>query len=604
MKHIPFTIVLLLFLASLASAQNNVGINDDNSSPKASAMLDVFSTTKGLLVPRIALTSTTTAAPVTTPEASLLIYNTSTAGDVTPGYYYWDGVSKWVRLTATSDAAKNLSVANKSANATLLKTENMVFANGNITLTLPVVTSADDGLEITVKNVGTYTDLITVIPQSGKTLDASSNSLLTRWQGRTFVARNTNWIVREKEVRTDNRLDVSINGSFTSIAEVVAFLNAHMSGPTVVQIGGGSYPVAATQTINLAYPVTFEGLSYGETSIDAAAGVSGTPLFNCQTECYFKRLTFTAIANTAGNDAIRFSGSGFYHEVKDSYFLGFNKGIVSTNNNDLWIFETDFENCAGAGIEIAAGSASGGSLKLSECDFTQCAKGISLLSGVAETVSILNCTFYNTASGTDIGVLYTPATFTSFSSIFITNNAWNNQGTFISGFDFSRTDGRDVNANLVNNAGMENENPHCKLTLLNNTTTVAANGTTYVKANWTATSPTLTSYTCKWNIATTNRLVYLPVNKSDVVMWISGNASTSVANSILNIGICKNGVTTTRYGETTLRTTTASQPYQFSTIIYLPDVGPGDYYELWFNSTSGVTATVIFSDLNWYVDAK
>jgi hypothetical protein len=268
-----------------------------------------------------------------------------------------------------------------------------------------------------------------------------------------------------------------------------------MSGPTVVRLSSGTHQIAATQTINLPYPVTFQGLSFGDTEIDASAELSGTPMFICMTECYFKMLSFKAYSDASGNDAIRLTGSGTYHEIKDDYFVGFNKGIVSTSNNDLWVFDVDFEDITGAGIEIAAGSESGGIFKISESDFLQCGKGINLLSGVSETISILNCTFYNTVSGSDIGVLYTPATFTSFNSIFITNNAWNNHGTFFSGFDFSRADGRDANVFLNNNAGSENKNPHCKLNVNNNvsTTTVTTAGTFY-KANWTNTS----FYTTKW----------------------------------------------------------------------------------------------------------
>ncbi len=606
MKRITFTSVLFLLMALRLTGQNNVGINDDNSTAKASAMLDVYSATKGLLIPRIALTSITSVAPVTSPVASLLVYNTATTGDVTPGYYYWNGTSKWVRLVASSDPSNILKTVSKTVSATLLKTENMVFASGDITLTLPIVTTADDGLEIAVKNVGTYTDLISIVPEAGKMIDANAISSLTRWHGRTFIARGSNWIIKEKEIQTDNNLEVSVIGSFTTIPEVVAFLNAHMTAPTVVILGAGTYPIAAAQTINLPYPVTFQGLSFGETSVNAAAGVSGNPMFICQTECYFKMITFNAISNAAGNDAIRFTGSGKYHEVKDCRFNGFNKGIVSTTNNDLWIFENDFQSCAGAGIEIAAGSASGGRLRISETDFMQCVKGINLLSGVAETISIINGTFYNTTSGSDIAILYTPATFTAFSTMFITNNAWNNQGTFMSGFDFSLASGRDANIFLSNNSGKENENPHARLSVRNNvsTTTISTTGTFY-KANWAANT---TTYTCKWEIGSTsptsgNRITYQPDNPADVWAIITGNLSNNAINQVITIAIVKNGITTTRYGETDVRITIQNQPWQFSTVIYIPDVLKGDYLELYATSSrSGDLIT--FQDIQWFTNTQ
>ena len=75
----------------------NVGINPTGAAPNSSAGLDVDFTSKGVLIPRLALTQTSSASPVTSPATSLFVYNTATVNDVTPGFYYWDG-SKWVRL--------------------------------------------------------------------------------------------------------------------------------------------------------------------------------------------------------------------------------------------------------------------------------------------------------------------------------------------------------------------------------------------------------------------------------------------------------------------------------------------------------------------------
>lgn len=91
--------IILFFLASsflhFLQAQS-VGIG--TSAPDASAQLDVVSTDKGVLVPRVALTAANAAAPVTTPATGLLVYNTATAGvapdNVIPGYYYWNG-TRW-----------------------------------------------------------------------------------------------------------------------------------------------------------------------------------------------------------------------------------------------------------------------------------------------------------------------------------------------------------------------------------------------------------------------------------------------------------------------------------------------------------------------------
>lgn len=88
-----------MLLISLSNLKAQVGIG--TTTPQGA--LDIESTNDGLLIPRVSLTATTVSAPVITPTVSELVYNINTAGDVTPGYYYWNG-TVWVRLNnAASD---------------------------------------------------------------------------------------------------------------------------------------------------------------------------------------------------------------------------------------------------------------------------------------------------------------------------------------------------------------------------------------------------------------------------------------------------------------------------------------------------------------------
>jgi len=73
--------VFLCFLAAAGSHGQNIAINNDGSAPDASAMLDVSSTTRGLLIPRMRLIQRNA---LVNPAPSLLIYQT----DNSPGYYY------------------------------------------------------------------------------------------------------------------------------------------------------------------------------------------------------------------------------------------------------------------------------------------------------------------------------------------------------------------------------------------------------------------------------------------------------------------------------------------------------------------------------------
>lgn len=103
-----FAVLVIQAQWNCVKAQS-VGIATTAITPDASSILEVQSNNKGLLIPRIALTATNAAGPVASPAASLLVYNTATAGtspnNVAPGYYYWDATtSRWIRLLGNKDA--------------------------------------------------------------------------------------------------------------------------------------------------------------------------------------------------------------------------------------------------------------------------------------------------------------------------------------------------------------------------------------------------------------------------------------------------------------------------------------------------------------------
>ena len=118
-------LIASLMIAPLASMAQNVAINSTGAAPAASAMLDITSTTTGVLIPRMALSATNVAAPVVAPATSLLVYNTATAGaaptNVTPGYYYWDGAA-WVRMMGTTDAWRTTGNAGTTPAANFIGT--------------------------------------------------------------------------------------------------------------------------------------------------------------------------------------------------------------------------------------------------------------------------------------------------------------------------------------------------------------------------------------------------------------------------------------------------------------------------------------------------
>lgn len=128
-------IILFLLISLRAACQTGIG----TTTPNASAKLEVYSTNKGFLPPRIALTGASDASTIASPVAGLLIYNTATAGtapaNVIPGYYYWNGTS-WVQLTG------GLIVdSSKSSSFTIAATDNnklfLISSASTVTVTIP-----------------------------------------------------------------------------------------------------------------------------------------------------------------------------------------------------------------------------------------------------------------------------------------------------------------------------------------------------------------------------------------------------------------------------------------------------------------------------------
>lgn len=100
--YIPKNCALIcaFLLLPLSGINAQVGIN--TTTPANGALLDISSSDKGFLMTRVALTGTDDVSTIT-PSATigLLVYNTVIAGSlpiqVTPGFYYWNGV-QWRRL--------------------------------------------------------------------------------------------------------------------------------------------------------------------------------------------------------------------------------------------------------------------------------------------------------------------------------------------------------------------------------------------------------------------------------------------------------------------------------------------------------------------------
>ena len=126
MKKYIWIISVLIF--GQINAQTGIG----TSTPNASAKLDVYSTNKGFLPPRVILTSTTDATTIASPAEGLLVYNLGSVG-LQSGYYYWNGANWATIATATSagngvTASDMVKIYDGIGNAASINTNGVTFS--------------------------------------------------------------------------------------------------------------------------------------------------------------------------------------------------------------------------------------------------------------------------------------------------------------------------------------------------------------------------------------------------------------------------------------------------------------------------------------------
>ncbi|HEU4470958.1 MAG TPA: hypothetical protein VFR58_07745 [Flavisolibacter sp.] len=96
--------LLTAMLVSIFShAQVKIGDNPGVINPNS--LLELESSTKGLLAPRVALNDLNAASPLTAPVPSgMIVY--SSGGSVTDGFYFWNG-AKWLAVQSSANTRTN-----------------------------------------------------------------------------------------------------------------------------------------------------------------------------------------------------------------------------------------------------------------------------------------------------------------------------------------------------------------------------------------------------------------------------------------------------------------------------------------------------------------
>ena len=138
MKKIYIFIFCLLFISLNINAQS-VAVSNDASTPDPSAMLDVKSATKGILIPRM---DSTARKNISTPATGLLVFDTDTES------YWFHGNTNWLELSKTSDQPFKIINTNIGE---------IIYSIDSLPVNISSVGGADNATQLTVHKEFTNT---------------------------------------------------------------------------------------------------------------------------------------------------------------------------------------------------------------------------------------------------------------------------------------------------------------------------------------------------------------------------------------------------------------------------------------------------------------
>lgn len=136
----------LIFIVSLLTSHflfsQNIGINATGATPDASAILDVSSTTKGMLTPRM---TTAERSSIVSPATGLVVYDTNFNS-----FYYYNG-SSWIWLLSSNNGWSTIGNTGTTAGTNFIGTTDAVdfVTKTNNTEVMRVTSSGNVGIGVT-----------------------------------------------------------------------------------------------------------------------------------------------------------------------------------------------------------------------------------------------------------------------------------------------------------------------------------------------------------------------------------------------------------------------------------------------------------------------
>jgi hypothetical protein len=283
---------LLLFSGFIKFGFAQTGIG--TTTPNASAKLDVYSTNKGFLPPRVTLTSVTDATTIASPAEGLLVYNLGSVG-LQSGYYYWNGAN-WATIATASSAGNGVV----SADLFKLYQEGYSTASGKApstdgySFTVPVSGRYEFNFNSTGWNSNGSTIKLTFNVRNGTTVlgsdyhQSTSSNVWAEYEGRVEVNLNAGVTYNVQVVTTTGNRDYrdfdkifykQIAGNLPVTGQSVDYVSVMLTSDQSNSSAGQNVKFQTIQSGNIPYDASTGNFSLtaGKTyRLTALASLNGT----------------------------------------------------------------------------------------------------------------------------------------------------------------------------------------------------------------------------------------------------------------------------------------------------------------------------------------
>lgn len=231
---------ILLFFAITISMYSSAQVGIGTSNPDASSVLEIQSTSKGLLIPKL---SKIQRDAINSPAVGLLLYQT----DNNPGFYYYNASNTWIRIgeetiitTSTSSITSN---TNKIANNTASITSNLGVIGSNtisITSNQGAITTNTASITSNINNIVLKAPLASpnftgIINSAG--INISGTVTATAFVGDGSGLSNMNFLVGNNNTKVGRNTLNDLTSGHSNSAFGVDALKSNTTGENNVAFG-------------------------------------------------------------------------------------------------------------------------------------------------------------------------------------------------------------------------------------------------------------------------------------------------------------------------------------------------------------------------------